>query len=786
MLPKALISILVSLQLLPASSLKLASVPSSSSTSTSQTQQKVETSVSVPDEVYADLALQHELGHVSVYYFDSDPKNNVSIDATKNWDPASTIKLYAAMYAFDQVSHGNIKMDQLVTIDSKNVAASQSYPNGYPALAASDQVDILRLLNQMITQSDNTAYNTLLDILGRQQITKYIHDLGLINSTVGSKLNLSEDQQQYEFTTPGYGPNLITAEDFARAFILINGGRIPGSNDLFNILSRQKLNSMLPARLPKEVVVAHKTGELDPYYHDGGIVVDPKSTRKYVLAVLSDTGNPNVVAHLSQLVYTTDIGLVGSNDTEPKNSSSLPNPPIDPIVEAGEPSDSKVLATNTQNIKLPKVTASDIGITASDISGSLEAKQLPSVIFPVDSPAHFLIDLGKQLRVVLNPIPQLRTQFETENLKLTLAEANDLIKKGKQTQANILLTDVDQNLSKIAKDQGVSGNKKLQETINQISETRFSILGSELNKTQGEENKLQIIKEVASQAANANKDVKPYTPEALKSTDLSQTPVVGEVVRTTQNSITVKTSDGNEVTTPVDTSIKTRDVGTDQADVKDSTDIPVGSTIALTSNFILTNIASDSANVKPVTVIKVNEETNTLVIAGSNGIPQQVDLTGNTVIKGIDTSISLDQIKPGDVIVGHGQPLPAATPTPNATTSPVPSSTSSPSGSSGPSSTALPSATPISTSTSTPVGSSTPTTTALPTFKPTPTPSTKTLTPSPLATSNPKATSTPTPTKSPTPAPKVIQGNVIQVIQGAPSPAPTAKPTTTASPTPKK
>jgi beta-lactamase class A len=737
--------------------------PSPTPTPTTVTEKS---SVTIGDEVYADLALQHELNHVSVYYFDGDPLHKVSINASESWDPASTIKLYAAMYAFDQVNHGGINLDQLITIEAKNVASSQSYPNGYGTLNKGDQVTVSRLIEQMITQSDNTAYNTLLDLLDRQQITKYIHDLGLINSSIGAKLNLDDNQQQYEFTALGYGPNLITAEDFGRAFILIKGGRLPGSSELFNILSRQKLNSMLPAHLPDNTTVAHKTGELDPYYHDGGIIVDPH--KSYVLSVFSDMGSPNVVAHISDLIYTTDVNLVGNNQKiSNKNKSEIPDAPIDPLVALGEPT-GPVLALTSQNIKLPKVTASDLGIRASDVSGSLESKQLPPVIIPSDSVLHILVNLGEKIRANFNPIPQLRARFEIENLKLTLSEVNDLIGKGKKDEANKLLTDVDNSLAKIAKEQIISKNKDLQTGINQISETRFTILGSELKESEDRDIKTQIIKEIASQAINTSHDVKPYISEAIKATDLSQSPIVGKIVSSTQNSITVKTEDGTEITTPVGMEIKTRDVGTDTPQVQNATQIPVGSTIAVTPSFILTNIASDSAEAKPVTVLKVNQDTRTIVIASSNGVPQQIDLTSDTVIKGVDTNISLDQIQAGDVVVVHGQPIPAVTP---AAVSPLPSSSTLPSPSGA---TPTGNEVPVSNSTTEPVVTTTPSITPLPSIAPStvPTFTSKPTSPAPTKTSTP----TNTPAPAGTPAPKVIKGDVIQVIQRNSAPTPTPKP----------
>ncbi len=763
MILKAIIAFLIGLHILPSLPAKILTLPTPSPSP--QNLQPLQTNVSIPDEVYADLALQHELNHVSVYYFDENAKNTVTINANKNWDPASTIKLYVAMYAFDQVAAGNISLDSQVIVEDKNVAPSQAFPNGYPLLRAGDTVSVYELLDRMITQSGNSSYNTLLDLLDRVKITKYVHDLGLVNSSVGAKLNLDDEQEAIDSLSPGFGSNTTNADDYARAFILINGKRLPGSANLFDMLSRQKFNSMIPALLPKDVTVAHKTGELDPYYHDGGIVSDTK--RRYVLSIFSDMGDPEVVAHISDLIYTTDVNLVGNSENK-TTTSEAPLPPIDPLVAAGEPLTlPNVLAANTANIKLPKITASDLGIKATDISGALDTKQLPVVIIPSDSPFHFLINLGEKIRVATNPVPELRTKLETENLKLNLAEANDLIKKGKPTEANKILQTIDADLTKIAKEASVTNNKTLQTSINQVSETRFAILGNEVKKTTTEEEKINIIKEVAAQAKNTAENVKPFIPVTASTNSLSQIPVIGKVVASSPTSITVQTADGKEVTTSVETQVKTRDSGQDEVKVQNPGQIKVGSTVAVASNFILTNVGASLSNSTPVTVLKVNLDTNTLVIASGSGIPVQVDLTNQTVIKGLDTTVSLSQLKPGDIVVVHGESMPnSATPSSSITTSPTPTSTSSPV------------VTPVASTTGSNNSSTIPNATAMPTLKTT----------NPLSTSAPlkQAGSSPLPSSTSLPKPvatppTVIKGSLIQVVQQQKT-QPSSKPVATPKP----
>ena len=73
------------------------------------------------------------------------------------------------------------------------------------------------------------------------------------------------------------------------------------------ILFDQKFNDMIPARLPKEIKVAHKTGSITGVQHDSGIVFLPDG-RKYVLVVLSKKltnakAGIKVLAEVSEMIY---------------------------------------------------------------------------------------------------------------------------------------------------------------------------------------------------------------------------------------------------------------------------------------------------------------------------------------------------------------------------------------------------------------------------------------------------------------------------------------------------
>ena len=83
-------------------------------------------------------------------------------------------------------------------------------------------------------------------------------------------------------------------------------------SDMIKVLLDQKHNTLIPAFLPKEVKVAHKTGTITGVHHDSGIVLLPNGN-KYVLVILSkalenDTVATEAMARVSELIYLYAIG----------------------------------------------------------------------------------------------------------------------------------------------------------------------------------------------------------------------------------------------------------------------------------------------------------------------------------------------------------------------------------------------------------------------------------------------------------------------------------------------
>lgn len=138
--------------------------------------------------------------------------------------------------------------------------------NGVLADLSSDLRPTLHdLAHLMITISDNTASNVLLDLLGMEAINAAMRELGLRETRL--------ERRFIDFEARRAGrDNWTTAGEMARLFADLNSGRIPGRARLLQILLRQNDYQILPAYWGEEALFAHKTGGLEGIMHDAGIL----------------------------------------------------------------------------------------------------------------------------------------------------------------------------------------------------------------------------------------------------------------------------------------------------------------------------------------------------------------------------------------------------------------------------------------------------------------------------------------------------------------------------------
>ena len=225
---------------------------------------------------------------------------------------ASTMKTPVMIEVFKQTSSGRFSLADSVLIRNEFRSLADGSPFTLKVEADSEK-DLYQALGKkrtmsdlvyrMITLSSNLATNLIVDKVGAGNVTQTMRDLGAMDIQV---LRGVEDSLAY---VQGLN-NRTTALDLMIIFQKMAKGETvnpQASQAMIDILSDQKFGEIIPARLPKEMKVAHKTGSFTGVHHDSGIVFLPDG-RKYVLVILgkdlaNDKTATRAMARVSELIY---------------------------------------------------------------------------------------------------------------------------------------------------------------------------------------------------------------------------------------------------------------------------------------------------------------------------------------------------------------------------------------------------------------------------------------------------------------------------------------------------
>ena len=220
--------------------------------------------------------------------------------------PASIYKMYVAMEILKQVSNKEYSLFRQYIVKSPN-DVDRSREIGFdprPLLKNGDTVTINYLLDLMITRSDNSAANCLIDVATRKRINQTMHDNGWYGSEVTRKFLKRKVEDPGYDTVKSTETNALHAADFMFKIYkneLINPWV---SMQLKTLLGRQLDTTKLSTGLPNGTMFYHKTGWWSYYTNDVGIVDDGKI--KYIISlftpVTEDVVRPKLKV-VSQRVY---------------------------------------------------------------------------------------------------------------------------------------------------------------------------------------------------------------------------------------------------------------------------------------------------------------------------------------------------------------------------------------------------------------------------------------------------------------------------------------------------
>ncbi|HEY9863033.1 MAG TPA: serine hydrolase [Candidatus Obscuribacterales bacterium] len=250
-----------------------------------------------------------------VFLVDLDTGKYVDVQGQEGLPAASTIKVPILVSFFQAVDEGRIRLDEVLTMEEKHIAKGSGDLQDKPV---GSKFTALETADLMITNSDNTATNMLIERLG---------GIEFLNQQFAS-WQLKQTQMQ-NILPDLEGTNKTSAKDLVTLMADINQGKLVSlkSRDfMLRIMQQTRNRSLLPRGLGEGAFIAHKTGNIDSVSGDVGLI-DMPNGKRYLVGVLvqREADDPQANELIRQISATTYQYFDSSTYVEP--NSNLQTPP---------------------------------------------------------------------------------------------------------------------------------------------------------------------------------------------------------------------------------------------------------------------------------------------------------------------------------------------------------------------------------------------------------------------------------------------------------------------------
>lgn len=230
-----------------------------------------------------------------------DTGRKYSFNSKVSYPAASFYKLILLAVVFKQIEEGKLKPDDKITASKKHLMEVLGHLDfGYEDSADEIEYTVSEALDRVGRISDNFAAIMLTQKVRQGTLQDPLSQMAQELGMDSTKLT---------------GADIVTnASDIFLYFKKLYQGQIESltvSAEIIKILSLGKIDDRIPAKLPKEVRVIHKTGELPQVRHDGGIVYPSASSGQvspYIIVLMSkdlqyEDDGVEVLANISKDVY---------------------------------------------------------------------------------------------------------------------------------------------------------------------------------------------------------------------------------------------------------------------------------------------------------------------------------------------------------------------------------------------------------------------------------------------------------------------------------------------------
>jgi len=231
-----------------------------------------------------------------MFFLDLDTGNYLDIHGDRVFPAASTIKLPILVAFFQDLDAGKVSLNETLVMRRDLITGGSGDMQDSPV---GSRYSARETIVKMITISDNTATNMIIDRLGGiAKLNQRFRSWGLKDTVIRNWLaDLS-------------GTNTTSSKDMVRLLAqLVNGKLVSSSSQaqVLDILRHTTIKTLLPAGLGPGADIANKTGDIGFLIGDAGLITMPNGKRYlagiYVRRPYDDTRGRDFIRQVSSLVY---------------------------------------------------------------------------------------------------------------------------------------------------------------------------------------------------------------------------------------------------------------------------------------------------------------------------------------------------------------------------------------------------------------------------------------------------------------------------------------------------
>jgi beta-lactamase class A len=215
-------------------------------------------------------------GVVGITVLDLRNGQTLSIRGHETFPSASLIKVPVLVTLLDEVHAGRMRLDEPITMIARDRVGGAGI---LQHMASGHRLTVEDAAWLMITLSDNTATNLVLDKLDIRTVWTRMEALGLPHSKIHSKTFRRHTSVAMD-SSVRYGLGVTTPDETVQLFTLLHEGRAvsPAMDSVaLAMLRANQDDAMLVRWLPPGVPVAHKSGAVDRARNDCGILYGPSA-----------------------------------------------------------------------------------------------------------------------------------------------------------------------------------------------------------------------------------------------------------------------------------------------------------------------------------------------------------------------------------------------------------------------------------------------------------------------------------------------------------------------------